>query len=558
MTQHTGNGSSEVAAAFESLSERLIGEHWSFYPTTGSRIGRHEYDGQLPDLSPAQVSRRQQEIRRGMAELQALDTTTLGADEQLSRQMLELFLQRELFTFEEMRPLENNPMRQAGFLNMGGYVRRDYAPLEDRLRSATAALRQVPGFLQTLDAALRDDLSRHIVDMSVESYGGMAHFYRTDLAAFANAVGDRQIADDFTEAIGTAASAIDGFVEGLQARAKAGDNAFAIGSGLYSRMLATGEGLDLPLERIAAVGQANLEENLARLQEVAASIAPGKPVQAIVESISRNHPDAARLIPDTREMLEDIRQSLLDYGIISLPSEDRCQVVETPAYMRYAFAAMDSAGALETRATESFYYVTPVEEHWTAKQAEEWLSKFDYNTLRIISIHEVYPGHFVHHLHNRYGRALPLINRAATSYAFTEGWAHYTEQMMLETEYGTNRPELLLTQLLEALVRNCRYVCSVAMHTGDMTVDQATRFFMENSFMAEYPSRREAMRGTFDPGYLNYTLGKLMILKLREDFRREQNGGYSLKTFHDRLLSHGAPPLPLLRPVMLEQDGTPL
>ena len=558
MTQHTGNGSSEVAAAFESLSERLIGEHWSFYPTTGSRIGRHEYDGQLPDLSPAQVSRRQQEIRRGMAELQALDTTTLGADEQLSRQMLELFLQRELFTFEEMRPLENNPMRQAGFLNMGGYVRRDYAPLEDRLRSATAALRQVPGFLQTLDAALRDDLSRHIVDMSVESYGGMAHFYRTDLAAFANAVGDRQIADDFTEAIGTAASAIDGFVEGLQGRAKAGDNAFAIGSGLYSRMLATGEGLDLPLERIAAVGQANLEENLARLQEVAASIAPGKPVQAIVEDISRNHPDAARLIPDTREMLEDIRQSLLDYGIISLPSEDRCQVVETPAYMRYAFAAMDSAGALETRATESFYYVTPVEEHWTAKQAEEWLSKFDYNTLRIISIHEVYPGHFVHHLHNRYGRALPLINRAATSYAFTEGWAHYTEQMMLETEYGTNRPKLLLTQLLEALVRNCRYVCSVAMHTGDMTVDQATRFFMENSFMAEYPSRREAMRGTFDPGYLNYTLGKLMILKLREDFRKEQNGGYSLKTFHDRLLSHGAPPLPLLRPVMLEQDGTPL
>ena len=558
MTQHTGNGSSEVAAAFESLSERLIGEHWSFYPTAGSRIGRHEYDGRLPDLSPAQVSRRQQEIRQGMAELQALDTTTLGADEQLSRQMLELFLQRELFTFEEMRPLENNPMRQAGFLNMGGYVRRDYAPLEDRLRSATAALRQVPGFLQTLDAALRDDLSRHIVDMSVESYGGMAHFYRTDLAACANAVGDRQIADDFTEAIGTAASAIDGFVERLNGRAKAGDNAFAIGNGLYSRMLATGEGLDLPLERIAAVGQANLEENLARLQEVAESIAPGKPVQAIVEDISRNHPDAARLIPDTREMLEDIRQSLLDYGIISLPSEDRCQVVETPAYMRYAFAAMDSAGALENRATESFYYVTPVEEHWTAEQAEEWLSKFDYNTLRIISIHEVYPGHFVHHLHNRYGRALPLINRAATSYAFTEGWAHYTEQMMLETEYGTNRPELLLTQLLEALVRNCRYVCSVAMHTGDMTVDQATRFFMENSFMAEYPSRREAMRGTFDPGYLNYTLGKLMILKLREDFRREQNGGYSLKTFHDRLLSHGAPPLPLLRPVMLEQDGTPL
>ena len=294
-----------------------------------------------------------------------------------------------------------------------------------------------------------------------------------------------------------------------------------------------------------------MEENLSRLREVAASIGPGKPVQAIVDDISRDHPDAAGLIPDTREMLEDIRQSLAGYDIISLLSEDRCQVVETPAYMRYAFAAMDSAGALETRATESFYYVTPVEDHWTAEQAEEWLANFNYNTLKIISIHEVYPGHFVHHLHNRYGKPLPLINRAATSYAFTEGWAHYTEQMMLETEYGQDRPELLLTQLLEALVRNCRYVCSIAMHTGGMTVDGATRFFMENAYMGEHPSRREALRGTFDPGYLNYTLGKLMILKLREDYRREradQPDGYSLKGFHDRLLSFGAPPAPVAAP----------
>ena len=558
MTQQAENGSPQSAAALEALSERLISEHWNFYPTAGSRIGRHEYDGRLPDLSPARLNRREQEIRRGLAELQALDTSTLDSDAWLSHRMLELFLQRELFTFEEMRPLENNPMRQSGFLNMGGYVRRDYAPLEDRLRSATAALRQAPEFLQTLDAALRDDLSRHIVDMSVESYGGMARFYRTDLAAFAGRVDDRDIAGGFTAAINTAATALDGFVERLKSRARADDNAFAIGEGLYSRMLATGEGLALPLERIAAVGQSNLEENLALLEEVAASIGPGRPVQAIVDDISRNHPNAAGLIPDTREMLEDIRQSLLDYDIISLPSEDRCQVVETPAYMRYAFAAMDSAGALETRATESFYYVTPVEEHWTPEQAEEWLSKFDYNTLRIISIHEVFPGHFVHHLHNRYGRPLPLINRAATSYAFTEGWAHYTEQMMLETGYGTNRPELLLTQLLEALVRNCRYVCSVAMHTGEMTVDEATRFFMENAHMAEYPSRREALRGTFDPGYLNYTLGKLMILKLRDDYRREQNGGYTLKSFHDRLLSYGAPPPPLLRSVMLKEEGAPL
>ena len=558
MTQQAGEGSSEANVAIEALSERLIAEHWNFYPTTGSRIGRHEYDGKLPDLSPSHISRRIQELRSGLTQLRDLETSNLGTEEQLSREMLDLFLQRELFTFVEMRPLENNPMRQSGFLNMGGYVRRDYAPLEDRLRSATTALGQVPDFLHTLDAALRDDLSRHVVDMSVESYSGMAHFYRTDLAAFADAVHDSQISSGFLAAIDTAAASLDAFAAKLKDRSRGGENDFAIGGRLYSRMLATGESLDLPLERITAVGQANLEENLQQLRELADSIAPGKSVKEIVDLISRNHPDAEGLIPDTRELLEDIRQSLLDFNVISLPSEDRCQVVETPAYMRYAFAAMDSAGALETKATESFYYVTPVEEHWTDLQAEEWLSKFDYNTLRIISIHEVYPGHFVHGLHNRYGRTLPLINRAATSYAFTEGWAHYTEQMMMETEYGRGKPELQLTQLLEALVRNCRYMCSIAMHTGSMTVDEATKFFMDNAFMAEYPSRREALRGTFDPGYLNYTLGKLMILKLRADYREELGGDYSQKAFHDRLLSFGAPPLPLLRKSMLERPGAAL
>ena len=556
-TPPTGNGSSS-GSDLEQLSERLIGEHWNFYPTAGSRIGRHEFDGRLPDLTPGNISRRRQEIQRGLSDVQSVESPSLSDEEQLSRQMLELFLQRELFTFEELRPLENNPMRQAGFLNVGNYVRRDYAPLEDRLRAASSALKEVPEFLNTLDASLRDDLSRHIVDMSVESYGGMAQFYRNELASFANKVDDKQIAAEFGSSIAGAAASLDEFVEKLKLRARAADNDFAIGDTLYSRMLATGEGLDLPLERIASIGQANLEENLAQLKEVAASIAPDKSVQEIVDDISKTHPAAQGLIPDTRELLEDIRHALIEYDIVSLPSEDRCQVIETPTFMRYAFAAMDSAGALETEATESFYYVTPVEDHWTPEQAEEWLSKFDYNTLRIISIHEVFPGHFVHHLHNRYGRPLPLVNRVATSYAFTEGWAHYTEQMMLETDYGTGRPELHLTQLLEALVRNCRYVCSVAMHTGDMTVDEATKFFMENAFMAEYPSRREALRGTFDPGYLNYTLGKLMILKLRDDYRNERNGNYSLRGFHDRLLSYGAPPLPLLRNVMLSGDHTPL
>ena len=545
----------KMDTAFQELSQRLIKEHWDFYPTAGSRIGRHEYDGQLPDLSPSQNKRREEELRRGLSELRALGINGLNETGRLSYRIMELFLRRELFIFNDLKPLENNPMRHTGYLNVSGYIRRDYAPLEDRIRSATSAMKQAPDFLEVLDQALSNRISSHVVDMSVESYSGMARFYRVDLADAATSVTDPEIVTKFNQARETAAVALDSFVERLKSRGASGPDGFAIGTKLYSGMLATGEGLDAPLSRIAAIGQANLEDNLARIKELAQSIAPGRSVSEIVEEIGRNHPQAQQLIPETRGMLEDIRQSLIDFDVITVPSEDRCQVIETPTYMRYAFAAMDSAGALETRATESFYYVTPVEDDWTDKQAEEWLSNFNYDTLKIISVHEVYPGHFVHHLHNRYGRELPLVNRVATAYSFTEGWAHYTEQMILETGYGEGQPKLLLTQLLEALVRNCRYMCSLRMHTEKMTLDEATKFFMENAYMAELPARREALRGTFDPGYLNYTLGKLMILKLRKDYQREQGGAYNLKEFHDRLLSFGGPALPLLRPALLMNPG---
>ena len=545
----------KMDTAFQELSQRLIKEHWDFYPTAGSRIGRHEYDGRLPDLSPSQNKRREEELRRGLSELHALGINGLNETGRLSYRIMELFLRRELFIFNDLKPLENNPMRHTGYLNVSGYIRRDYAPLEDRIRSATSAMKQAPDFLEVLDQALSNRISSHVVDMSVESYSGMARFYRVDLADAATGVTDPEIVTKFNQARETAAVALDSFVERLKSRGASGPDGFAIGTKLYLGMLATGEGLDAPLSRIAAIGQANLEDNLARIKELAQSIAPGRSVSEIVEEIGRNHPQAQQLIPETRGMLEDIRQSLIDFDVITVPSEDRCQVIETPTYMRYAFAAMDSAGALETRATESFYYVTPVEDDWTDKQAEEWLSNFNYDTLKIISVHEVYPGHFVHHLHNRYGRELPLVNRVATAYSFTEGWAHYTEQMILETGYGEGQPKLLLTQLLEALVRNCRYMCSLRMHTEKMTLDEATKFFMENAYMAELPARREALRGTFDPGYLNYTLGKLMILKLREDYQREQGGAYNLKEFHDRLLSFGGPALPLLRPALLMNPG---
>ncbi len=547
-----------AAQTLDNLSQRLIEEHWDFYPTAGSRVGRHEYDGRLPDLSPSRVRRRLEELRSGLGQLSVLSPETLVPDQRLSYRLLELFLKRELFNLEDWRPLENNPMRQVGFLNVGGYVRRDYAPLADRLRSATKALGQAPDFMEALDSSLEPEVGRPVLEMSIESYAGMARFYRVDLGQAVGDFSDKAVLDPFNQAREAAALAVERFVARLQFRLEQAREDFAIGTKLYAGMLATGEGVTVSLSELVALGQANLDANLEQLAAAAEVVKPGWSIKETVADIGRRHPSAESLIPETQDMLETIRRSLIDLDLISVPSDDRCQVMETPTYMRYAFAAMDSPGSLEERATESFYYVTPVEEEWSAQQREEWLSNFNYDTLRIISIHEVYPGHFVHHLHSRYGRPLPLVNRVATSYAFTEGWAHYTEQMMLETDYGVGQPALRVTQLLEALVRNCRYLCSLGMHTQGMTVDQATQFFMDHAYMEELPARREALRGTFDPGYLNYTPGKLMILKLREDYRKERGGDYSLKGFHDQLLSYGAPALPLVREVMLAHPGSPL
>ncbi len=547
--------------AVDALAERAIREHWDFLPTSGSRIGRHEYDGRLPDFSAGRVSRRVEELHRSLGQLSSLPADDAhGTDaearmDRLSRSLLDMFLRRELFNLEEMRTLHNNPQRQVGYLGVGSYVQRDYAPLPDRLRSAMQVLRQAPDFLATLETLTEPELGEPVRDMAVEAYRGMASFYHTGLAAASTecAAIAPDVAAEFDAARELAAAAVSGFAQRLQdRRTRPG---FAIGSDLYRRMLEVGEGVNTSLSDVLSIGQANLEQNLRRLDEAAALVAPGKSVREAVAQVSVNHPTAERLIPETRDMLEDIRQALIDHDIIGVPSEERCQVTETPSYMRYAFAAMDSPGGLEEVATEAFYYVTPVEPDWTPRQQEEWLTNFNYHTLKIISVHEVYPGHYVHNLHNRHGGGLPLVNRVATSYAFTEGWAHYTEEMMLETEYGRDDAALWLTQLLEALVRNCRYLCSLGMHTQGMTVDEATQFFQAHAYMEEHPARREALRGTFDPGYLNYTLGKLMLLKLRQDWRRQEGSAYSLRRFHDAALSWGAPPVPLLRQVMLNEPG---
>ena len=537
---------------FDATSERILSETWEHYPSMASRLGLHEYDGRLPSVSARAIAARTGQVRNGLAALESIDTTALSARSYYDHRILTGNLRRELLELTELRWHETNPMEMLWHIDMSAYIQRDYAPLEQRVESLTQALTAVPTFMAELRSVMSGRLASPVLEASIEAFEGIVEFYEQDLVDATDAVRDDGLQARFEGARSLATISVREFVEHLRALRPYADASFAIGGKRFAALLECGEMVDLPLERLLNFGEADLKANMARFVEVAALVDADKSPAEVMAEIAADHPAADALIPETRDMLEDIRQYIIDRDIVSVPSEVRCQTVPTPSFMRWAFAALDFPGPYEQNADETFYYVTPVEEHWSGDEKEQWMTSFNYATLRAVSVHEAYPGHYVHYLHTL--SADSMISRAFGAYSFWEGWAHYAEQMMVEAGYLSD-PRSELGQLMEALMRNCRYICAIKMHTQGMTIAEATRFFIDNAFMEELPASKEAIRGTFDPMYLNYTLGKLMILKLREDYRQVKGDAYTLRQFHDELLSHGAPPIPLVREMMLGEDS---
>ena len=537
------------------LLEEYTDAYLAFYPTYASGMGLHQYDGQISDLSPSAITARVQALEEYESRLAALDRSRLSPQEELDLALVERSLRSEMFEWTELRDHERNPIVYNYLLDVTNYIKRNYAPLPERVRALTAHLEGIPELLRQARANLSGQrIPKPFVETGLDVYRGYVSFYEDALPATLADLRDRPLYDAFLRANQAAVTAVRDFLQWLEedAAPKATDD-FAIGERLYRRMLATGELLDLPLDKLLEIGEEELRRNMEALKKVVREIDPGKSPAAVIRQMSQQHPTEQTLIEDTRRMLDDLRSFLVERNIVTIPTEVRPLVEETPPFARWAFAMMDTAGPFEEVATESFYYVTPPEPTWSPEQKEEWLTKFDYYTLKNVSIHEAYPGHYVHFLHVKAAPSRPA--RIFTSYSFVEGWAHYTEEMMVEQGIDPS-PQFRLAQILDALVRNVRYLAAIRMHTGEITVDQATRMFREHAFMEELPARKEAVRGTFDPGYLNYTLGKLMVRKLRADYQAEQGASFSLRKFHDTLLALGAPPFPLARKALLARsDG---
>lgn len=561
--------------AFNRLADDFIAGYLAWRPQTGTALGFHEYDGKVTDFSRRSLDAELARLHKFDQQLGALKTNGLSANSFYDYRILRNAIKREIFAFEEMRIYDRNPMTYAGVLDVNIYIKRDFAPFPQRVSLLTAVLNQAPKIMAAARANLAESLPRPEIETAIEQANGAVDFLGKDLVEALKDLRDERLLTDFRTANNRAIAELRGYVKYLKEEKlpKANDQ-YALGRDKYARLVNYGEMLTISPEDLLEIGMKELKRLQTVFAEAARQIDPDKKPIEVFKAIQKDHPTEKSLIPDTARDLDMIRQFLLDQKIITIPSPVRAKVLETPQFMRAtSFASMDTPGPFEKKATEAYYYVTPTEADWTPQQKDEWLTAFNYYTTDIVSIHEAYPGHYVQFLALNASPATKL-EKIFNSYAFVEGWAHYSEQMMVDEGFGTgqklnqaNRPNGLardtavkaakyrLAQTDEALLRVCRLCVSIKMHCQGMTVDEGAKFFEDNCYYEPKPARQEAIRGTFDPEYLYYTVGKLEILKLRDDYRKQEGDKFSVRKFNDEVVRHGCPPLRLLREVMLKDPA---
>jgi uncharacterized protein DUF885 len=532
------------ASEFDRLEREVVEHLFRLQPGLPVFLGFHEYDGQVPDLSAPATDRWVAGADQLLARLRAAPPAGDADSHGVDRRLLELLLESPKFDLAETHDLERNPMSYPGSISLTSYMTRPYAPVGTRTAAIVATLQAVPGLLDTGRRRLGPVLPKPFVTLAMAIAGGLpSHF--GDAEAFA-----RRESASLGEAVRTAREPAERAVGEFLGRLRSewlpkATEEFALGPDRYQRLLWVREGLRTPFDEIRREGEADLARNQARLEEVCGGASR---VASSLEEVYRDHPDAAHLIPTAQTLVGEAKEFVRANDLATIPEPATCHVEETPSYGRaLSTASMNSPGAFETD-DEGIYYVTPVDAAWTPARQEEWLRSLNRPMLRNISVHEVYPGHYLQFLHLRRSKN-SMTRKVFRSSSFTEGWAHYCEQLVIEHGLGGTDRRAEVAQLHDALLRNCRLVASVGLHTRGETLEWATRLFMEKAHMERLPAEREAIRGTFDPEYYCYTLGKLRILAARKRLLSGTFGG-SEKAFHDRLLSTGAPPIGLIEELL--------
>ncbi|HVR27960.1 MAG TPA: DUF885 domain-containing protein [Thermoanaerobaculia bacterium] len=537
--------------SWDAFVEHFLESHFEAQPTSAVEAGRHEYDGRLPDWSREGIEAEIERLRRQRQRATSFSDDQLDEHRRFEREYLVSEIDRQLFWLDTAGWPWRNPRFYAGPLDPDVYISREYAPLKQRMRAYIEYARNVPAAAEHIRRNLRTPLPESYVRIGRISFGGMATYLENDVPqVFAN-VDDRQLEAELREANEQAVAAmkqLDAWFAEQEAQAT---QAFALGTETFREMLRATEGVEVPLEELKEIGRLDMERNLESLGQACARFAPELDLRGCVQKSRADKPEEGP-VEAARRQLDELKAFLVEKDLVSIPGTEEAKVEEAPPYQRWNFAYISIPGPYE-QDLPSIYYIAPPDPEWSEQERQEYVpGEAD---LLFTSVHEVWPGHFLHFLHAN--RSASTFGQVFVGYAFAEGWAHYSEELMWEAGLGDGDPQIHIGQLLNALMRNARYLCAIGLHAEGMSQEACERLFHEKAFQDVGTARQQAARGTFDPAYLNYTLGKLMIKKLREDWTAPRGGREAWKPFHDRFLGFGGPPVPLVREVLLgEGEGS--
>jgi uncharacterized protein (DUF885 family) len=530
---------------------------YEVHPTNATFDGVHLHDDLLEDLSRQGIDSQIRDLGGFARRLAAIDPGRLTDTERLERPALDASIRARIFELEEVRTWERNPQHYADVLatSLAGQALFEYAPLAERARRVLSKLRQVPRVIESARDNIKDPPGI-FVKVGLESMRGTLRFIDEDLPRAFGDLSDLHLLGDLADASVEAAASIGSYIDYLERDlAPRSKGSFRLGRDKFEQKLKLDEGLTLGADRLLALAMRELQKTQDEFRHVAARLNGGDPMAAWSKA-KDDHPPAGQLVTTAQQQLSEIVEFIRRQRIITIPPGAPVEVAPTPKFYRWTFASMWTPGPFEARPLRAYYYITDVDPSWPPERKDEHLRDFSYGALWSISIHEVFPGHFLHYQHLRQVDSKLRKSILFSSTAFVEGWAHYCEQMMVEEGFRKNDHRVRLGQLSEALIRLCRLIVGVRLHCEDMSVEQGVRFFRDEAFLEEGSARREAERGTFDPAYVLYSAGKLMVLKLREDYKAKAGSAYSLRGFHDALLANGTVPLWLHRALMLgEQNG---
>ncbi len=541
---------------FDEVSRAYLEDLYQRQPTWATYLGIHKYNDRLDDYSRKAVDDAVASARQFRARVAAIDAASLSLERQLDREQLLRAIDSRLLSLDVLRPWAVDPDSYSSGLTQTAYImiKRNFAPPEERLRQLIARERAMPAALAHARTNLQNP-PKIYTEIAIEQMDGNRGFFETAVASAFPTVTDKALLAEFKQANDAVIAAMADYKKWLQDDLLTrSDGTFAIGEDTYRKKLAADEMIELPLDELLEIAERDLRKNQAAFAEAARAIDPKKSPAAVLKTLEAHHPPAEKLLSTTQAELDALGRFMTEKRIVTIPKAPPARVEETPPFLRATTSAsMDIPGPFETVATEAYYNMTLPDPKASAADKNEFMSQWYYPAISNVSVHEVWPGHYLQFL---YAKNFPSdVRKVLGASTNSEGWAHYCEQMVIDEGFHADNPAYRLAQVQDALLRDVRFIVGIRMHTRGMTVSEAEEFFIKEGYQSRPVARSESKRGTSDPTYGYYTMGKLMILKLREDYRAKMGEKFSLQEFHDAFIKLGPLPLPLMRKAMLGETG---